>query len=253
MINLLSNAIKFTDKGSVTYGVSVADDGKQVEIYVRDTGIGISKEKQKIIFEPFRQAEMKTTRKFGGTGLGLAITKRLVEMMDGKLAFQSEPGAGSAFSITLPIGSGQEEEKPVSGEKKDETVSPSSVQKGQKKILVVEDNKINRKVIRALLKKLGYEALTEEDGYKALTLLEQDGTIDLIFMDMYMPGIDGIETTRRVRELEKKEERERTPIIALTAAGNTMRRANNEFPRFIHMALFYIGLTDDKSYRIHSA
>jgi len=70
MINLLSNAIKFTDKGSVTYGVSVADDGKQVEIYVRDTGIGISKEKQKIIFEPFRQAEMKTTRKFGGTGLG---------------------------------------------------------------------------------------------------------------------------------------------------------------------------------------
>jgi PAS domain S-box-containing protein len=225
LINLFSNAVKFTDAGTVTYGVgvSITDEGNRVEIYVRDTGIGIPKEKQEIIFEPFRQAEMKTTRKFGGTGLGLAISKRLVEMMDGNLSFESEPGVGSTFSITLPLDSRQGGEKPVVGEKGEKSGSQNRDRKPernqQKKILVVEDNKINRKVIRALLGKLGYEAITEEDGHKAIALLEQDNTIDLIFMDMYMPGIDGIETTKRVRELEKRKGRERVPIIALTAAG----------------------------------
>ncbi len=222
LINLFSNAVKFTEEGSVTYGISIIEGENQVEIYVRDTGIGIPKEKQEIIFEPFRQAEMKTTRKFGGTGLGLAISKRLVEMMDGKLTFTSEPGTGSTFSITLPLDSrqGGEKQKPNEIDQKGAPQTPDrKPERGQKRILVVEDNKINRKVIRALLGKLGYEAITEEDGREALTLLEQDDTIDLIFMDMYMPGIDGIETTKRVRELEKREGRDRVPIIALTAAG----------------------------------
>jgi PAS domain S-box-containing protein len=212
LINLISNAVKFTESGFIEYGVTLKDE-TTLEFYVRDTGIGIAEEKQKHIFEPFRQAEEKTTRKYGGTGLGLSISKRLVEKMGGEIHLRSTLGEGSTFYFTIPCVRGKATTQEA--ETAHQEVGPSDV----KKILVAEDNQINQLVIQKMLERLGYEVVVAHDGRDAVSLLKSDPDIDLILMDMYMPHLDGIETTTVVRRMEDADQDHRIPIIALTAAA----------------------------------
>jgi len=209
LINLISNAVKFTDRGFIEYGYTVKDENT-LEFYIRDTGIGISDEKKEIIFLPFRQAEEKIARKYGGTGLGLSITKELIEMMGGSIYLQSKIGEGTTFYFTVPFVKGEEEANEVG--------TKLGSRKKKSKILVAEDDTINQKVIQKYLEKLGCFVLIAQDGRDAISLLKNDPDIDLIFMDMYMPHLDGAETTKVIRKMEKSQESKQLPIIALTAS-----------------------------------
>jgi PAS domain S-box-containing protein len=212
LINLISNAVKFTETGFIEYGTSLKN-GTKIEFYVRDTGMGIPGEQQAVIFEPFRQALEKSTRKYGGTGLGLAISKKLVELMGGSIHLQSEVGKGSTFYFTIPFKKG-EKPKPKSAP------SPSGMRRSTgATILVAEDNKINLKVITTMLEKAGHTVIGAEDGREAISLIKSNSGIALVFMDMYMPNLDGIETTRVIRKLEKENRIDPLPIIGLTAAS----------------------------------
>jgi CheY-like chemotaxis protein len=216
LINLISNAVKFTEEGYVEYGVSIGED-ETVSFYVKDTGIGIPEEKKEIIFEAFRQAEEKTTKKYGGAGLGLAITSKLVERMGGSISFDSSSGKGTTFYVTLPLPEAKLEYEYVSSS----SPSPAEPKETKEKntILIVEDNAINRKVISAMLQKAGYSVLLAENGEKAVEMIKTDPSIGLILMDMYMPHMDGIEATRTIRDSNQANNGADIPIIALTAAG----------------------------------
>jgi len=211
LINLISNAVKFTKNGFIEYGFEI-NDNSTIEFYVRDTGIGIAENQQKLIFEPFRQAEEKTTRKYGGTGLGLSISKKLIEMMGGSIGLQSTVGEGTTFYFTVPFVKGTKDKIEADTAKAD-TTNPKTM-----KILVAEDNHINQMVIRKTLEKLGYEVLIADDGRDAISLLKSETGIGLIFMDMYMPHLDGIEATKVIRKMEKEKGSGRIPIIGFTAA-----------------------------------
>ncbi len=217
LINLITNAIKYTDKGFVEYGVHF-EDKKTVHFYVRDTGTGIQKEKQELIFEAFRQADIKRDTKKGGTGLGLSISQRLAEMMGGGITLQSTPGDGSTFSVNIPY---REAPPQKSGE---ESVQPTQLEtqlETDGTILVVDDNRINRLVVETMLRKEGYKTAAVNDGSEVLPFLEKNSRINLILMDMYMPQMDGITATRSIRAYERKNNRPPVPIIALTAAGTS--------------------------------
>lgn len=211
LINLISNAVKFTENGFIEYGFEIKDDNA-IEFYVRDTGIGIAEEQQKIIFEPFRQAEEKTTRKYGGTGLGLSISKKLIEMMGGSIDLQSTVGEGTTCYFTVPFVKGEKDKM-----KADITKAAAANLKTMK-ILVAEDNRINQMVIRKTLEKLGCEVLIADDGRDAISLLKSEPDIGLILMDMYMPHLDGIEATKVIRKMEKEKGARRIPIIGFTAS-----------------------------------
>lgn len=214
LINLVSNAIKFTDEGRVDFGVSL-EGGELLRFYVKDTGSGIPEEKRDIIFQAFRQAEEKTTRKHGGTGLGLAITKRLIEKMGGTISFESELGKGTVFYFVLPFVRGETIEK----EKAPAAEDMRSKGEQSKTVLVVDDNEINRRVIQTMLSKAGHHSIAAKNGSDAVTALQKNPGVALVLMDMYMPVLDGIEATKRIRELEQAGGMERIPVIALTAAG----------------------------------
>ena len=203
-MNLLGNAVKFTEGGSVgVYGETAADG--RVHIRVEDTGIGIPVEVQGRLFELFSQGDGSTSRRFGGTGLGLAISKRIVEAMGGELGFESVPGQGSMFWITLPL----EPAEPTAGPE-----SPAARPVRPRRILTAEDNPINQLVITEHLKALGHEVTAVSNGLEALEALKT-GTFDLVLMDCQMPHLDGYETTLRIRQLPGGVSR--IPIIALTA------------------------------------
>jgi signal transduction histidine kinase/CheY-like chemotaxis protein len=218
--NLLSNAIKFTAKGFVAVGVRTEPiEGQpgtlRFAIEVRDTGTGIESDKQQSIFDKFTQADGSITRKYGGTGLGLAITKRLTELQDGRVTVQSTVGSGSTFTITLPYEIVQEaaarEAAPVSP-------APSTEMSGPVRILLVEDNVVNQKVVLAVLRKRKFHIDVAGDGREALNLMETSRPYDLILMDVQMPVLDGLETTRIIR----KDARWTTlPILAMTAHAMT--------------------------------
>jgi signal transduction histidine kinase/CheY-like chemotaxis protein len=217
LINLITNAIKYTDKGFVEYGVYF-EGKKTVHLYVRDTGPGIQKEKQELIFEAFRQADIKRDTKKGGTGLGLSISQRLAEMMGGSITLQSTPGDGATFSVIIPY---REAPPQKSGE---ESVQPTQLEtqlETDGTILVVDDNRINRLVVETMLRKEGYKVAAVNDGSEVLPFLEKNSRINLILMDMYMPQMDGITATRSIREYERKKNKPAVPIIALTAAGTS--------------------------------
>ncbi|MDQ8204556.1 ATP-binding protein [Pelagicoccus sp. SDUM812003] len=216
VLNLISNAIKFTKHGGVTVTASRLEDPKLhsiVRISVSDTGIGIDQETQKRLFQPFTQADSSTRRKYGGTGLGLVISKRLAEMMGGDIQIDSVMGSGSTFHFTAQLESSVQQDENLP-----EAKGPDFPEADAKelKVLVVEDNAGNQKLIHGMLKKLGLHAETASDGIEALELYKNH-SYSIILMDCQMPEMDGFETTREIRAIEEAEKTPRTPIVALTA------------------------------------
>jgi signal transduction histidine kinase/ActR/RegA family two-component response regulator len=213
LLNLVGNAVKFTPAGSVRVKVAakfLPDRTLMARFSVRDTGIGIPADKRKFIFDPFRQADGSTTRKYGGTGLGLAISARLVEIMGGRLHLESEVGLGSTFHFTCPFSLSDPAE--CVGEAPP-AVSPAQV--AALSILLAEDNVVNQLLVTALLKARGHGVTVANNGREVLSLL--DGPpFDLILMDIQMPEMDGLEATAEVRERERRTG-EHIPIIAMTA------------------------------------
>ncbi len=216
LVNLLSNAVKFTECGAVTVRASArpAPDGQlEIAVAVHDTGIGIPADRVDRIFERFTQAEASTTRRFGGTGLGLAISRRLAELHGGTLRASSEPGRGSVFTFTFlapPIGGASASAAPLAPP----PVFPLLSQQYPFRLLVAEDNPVNRKVIGRTLEKLGYTPLIVDDGAAALAALHADD-FDLVLMDIEMPVMDGTTATRRLRaELPAARQ---PVVVAITA------------------------------------
>ncbi len=211
LLNLLSNAVKFTERGFVTIHVAKGQNG--VEFSVRDSGIGMTKEQQDRLFQPFTQADSSTTRRFGGTGLGLAICKRLVEIMGGQIGVDSEPGKGSVFTFSLPLLPAPRELVP-SGQAAN-VVKPIRKLAGHHLILVAEDNRTNRIVIGKQLSFLGCAYDMVNDGEAAWTALAEK-PYDLLLTDCLMPVLDGFSLARRIRVAEEQTGR-RLPVVALTA------------------------------------
>jgi len=212
--NLLSNALKFTAHGGITVSIRELErKGSQskLEFSVHDTGIGIPKEKHTDVFESFTQASSDTARRFGGSGLGLAICKKLIELQNGTLNLESEPGQGSTFTFVLTFTVTEKASK-------DQLAESAESYKGLegKRILVAEDNKINFFVVNKFLIGWGVIVSHAENGQLALEMLgEKD--IDLILMDLHMPVMDGIEATRIIRN-SPDPKISSIPIVALTAA-----------------------------------
>jgi len=228
--NLLSNAVKFTpENGSIrlnTQFIEEENDICTIQISVTDTGIGISKEHQKHLFQSFQQAESSTARKYGGTGLGLSISKSFVEMMGGKIWVESEFGNGSTFGFTIKAKRCHSCCLTESAEKEQ---TETSVNEGicdfsGRRILLVEDMEINREIVLMLLESTNLEIDCAENGLQAVEMfIEEPTRYEMIFMDVHMPGMDGYEATRRIRIYEDKirgddkNSRTRIPIVAMTA------------------------------------
>ncbi len=216
LLNLAGNAIKFTLRGRVEIRAEVqaqTQEGCQVTVTVLDTGIGIAPEAAGQLFRPFTQADSSTNRKFGGTGLGLTISKRLVELMGGQVGFNSTPGRGSQFWFTVPLLHAASAVK-IAAELAARPRVPGSGEGHLQRLLLVEDNPINRTVALCQLKALGYQADAVNNGREALAILMKHD-YDLILMDCQMPELDGYETTQRIRHGDAKLRQ--IPIIALTA------------------------------------
>jgi PAS domain S-box-containing protein len=246
LVNLVGNAVKFTERGEVTVTVRPAAGGLADEpspcllvFEVHDTGIGIPADKVKSVFEPFVQADGSMTRKYGGTGLGLAISTKLVELMGGQLGAESEPGQGSTFHFTVPLvpapaASLREEAAEPAGllppphstrfarcERSEMERAMGEVPRVHRPLhlLVAEDNPINQKLLISLLAKLGHTSEVAEDGRVAVEAMKHVG-FDAVFMDLQMPGMDGLEATAYVRRREEGTGRH-VPIVALTAHAMT--------------------------------
>ena len=205
LLNLISNALKFTEQGEVTVRIApLAPRG--IEILVTDTGIGMRQDQQDKLFQAFSQAEASTTRRFGGTGLGLSICRQLAEMMDGDISVTSEPGSGTTFRVALPLPTGQ---APAEAEIQNEIVSLEG-----REILVVDDNKVNQAVAKAILEAAGAVVTLADDGLDGLEKLRA-GNFGVVLMDVHMPRMDGIEALGRIRAGEAG--RFDIPVIALTA------------------------------------
>ena len=219
--NLLSNALKFTISGSVRIELRVAQavsEDVMVAFAVTDTGVGMTPDQQAKLFRAYSQAEASTSRRFGGTGLGLAICLRLVQLMGGRFDVKSAPGIGSTFTFTMRCA--RATSAPAEAEV---CVADRLEQRFTGRVLLVEDNIVNRKVARATLKQMGLEVLEAENGSLALELLAVE-TVDLVLMDMNMPVMDGLEAARRIRIAEASGQYPgRRPVIAMTA--NVLREA----------------------------
>ena len=225
LVNLIGNAIKFTEDGSIC--VKVRPEGAQgarpvLKFSVVDTGIGISPEYREIIFDAFSQADGSATRKAGGTGLGLAISSRLVEMMGGRLGVESEPGVGSTFYFSIPLGLQPE---PQDGAQTGVAAPGAGAPSRPRSILLAEDNMINQKLAVRILENAGHRVSVAGNGREALEILGKEA-IDLVLMDIMMPVMDGMEATRAIRAREEGTER-RTPIVAMTA--HAMRGDREKF------------------------
>jgi PAS domain S-box-containing protein len=214
--NLLSNAIKFTPQGEIKLEIKAVKQNKneaELSFSITDTGIGIPDEKQQLIFDSFSQAESGTSRKFGGSGLGLSITKKLIEMQGGTIEVNSVQGKGTEFNFAINYKIAAHTVARQYDNVKQETFNQDGL--AGKRILVVEDNEANQKVIYHMLNKVGIETDLADNGKVAIQLLEQGFEYDLIIMDLQMPEMDGFETTVYLREKLKIT----IPIIAMTASA----------------------------------
>ena len=217
LVNLLSNAVKFTEHGRVSVNVATcwiasAGDELCLRFDVSDTGIGIAPEYQPRIFETFTQGDGSITRKYGGTGLGLAISKRLVEAMGGELGVESEVGRGSTFRFTVSVKELSTDEGAQS-QRSRQAILPFG---DGGRLLVVEDNVLNRKVASTMLSRLGYRVDIVENGAEAIAAV-QNGSYELVLMDCQMPIMDGYEATRRIRKMQEEGLSAHVPIVAMTA------------------------------------
>ena len=216
IVNLVGNAIKFTDAGEVALkvGVDAVEGGDRIlHFVVSDTGVGIPPEKQKLIFEPFSQADSSTTRKYGGTGLGLTISARLVAMMGGMIWVESEMGRGSQFHFTARLGTSWKSIEVG-------TIAPAEILRGVK-VLVADDNRTNRRILEGMLKRWEMKSTSVEDGEQALaklsSALEAGEAYGLILTDMHMPNMDGFGLIERIR---RRPELSTAVIMMLTSAGH---------------------------------
>lgn len=210
--NFINNAIKFTDKGEISIivkKISLLNGKVELKFAVRDTGIGIAPEEMGRLFRVFSQLDSSYTRKHGGTGLGLVISKQLIEMMGGEVWVESEKGKGSAFYFTIVFAIG----KQVSSKNDLDISRPKD--KNSLKILLAEDDGVNQMVIRRMLREMGHEADLANNGKEALDLLKHN-RYDVILMDIQMPEMDGVDTTKKIRKIEEITHTY-TPIIAVTA------------------------------------
>lgn len=216
LINILGNAVKFTDKGHVTLTItesSGAGGNRHIRFACEDSGAGIPHEKQPNLFEKFSTGQQTSTGKIPGTGLGLAISRTLVDLMDGEIGFESTPGAGSRFwfSVPLPVVVEiQQEEKETAAI--EAMIDPATL--SSKRILLAEDNPTNSMIARAMLEKAGHNVDTAANGLEAVEAVKSF-EYDLVFMDIGMPDMDGVEATHSIRSLP--DNRGQLPIIALTA------------------------------------
>ena len=207
MNNLLSNAFKFTKHGVVKFGYYV--EKTKMVFYVEDTGIGIPKEQHDIIFERFRQVELELNKNYGGTGLGLAISKKLVEILGGEIWLESEPSKGSKFLFSLPY-------EPVKAiePKNEEAIHGAKLEllPGQTTILVAEDEDMNFFFLKEILSSDNLTILRAENGFEAIELFQSNPEISLVLMDIKMPKMNGLDATKKIKELNPK-----IPVIAQTA------------------------------------
>lgn len=219
--NLVGNAIKFTETGEVTITVANQPNftpqmGKaMVMISVKDTGIGLTKEQRRKIFNKFVQVDSSTTRKYGGTGLGLSICKMFANLFGGEISVDSEPGKGSTFSFTMLLDIPNSES--VKKIKAEEKVNLEHGVEGPIRVVLAEDNRINAGFAKEMLEKLRCEVKVVKNGLEAVELLKLDRNFNLVFMDCQMPIMDGFEATSKIVEHEKENNEKHIPIIALTA------------------------------------
>ena len=226
LINLIGNALKFTAVGDVALIVTGANKQEEIEITftVRDTGIGISEANVSKIFDSFIQAEDSLTRSYGGTGLGLSISQRLANMLGGEISLESSLGVGSNFTcrIVARIAASKENEQTRrsvtidSNDRQRIKIADADGNAPRKKILIAEDNDVNRLVMNSMIDDQAYEITFALNGVEAVQLFEHE-QFDTIFMDLSMPEKDGLEATRDIRKIETTEQRTPTPIIAITA------------------------------------
>ena len=212
LMNLVGNALKFTNQGEIMVRVLRLQDNA-LQFSVSDTGIGISAEKQKSIFEAFVQADTSSTRHYGGTGLGLAIVSQLVALMHGRIWLESKAGSGSTFYFTARFGLATA--IPASDEIQPREERPSLMPTRKLLILIADDNLVNLRLARSLLAKQGHSTVTVGSGREALTALEQQN-FDVVLMDVQMPDMDGFETTKAIRAQERISHKH-LPIVAMTA------------------------------------
>ncbi|KIM00373.1 PAS/PAC sensor hybrid histidine kinase [Paramagnetospirillum magnetotacticum MS-1] len=206
LTNLMGNAVKFTERGGVEVLVEALPDSR-LRFQVADSGIGIDPAAASGLFSEFVQADSSITRRFGGTGLGLSICKKLVEMMGGEIGFDSVPGQGTTFHVVLPFTPASDDGRAAAIEEQIPDLPPMAV-------LLAEDNPVNQKLTTVLLNRWGQQVTLARNGAEAIAALARQH-FDLVLMDVHMPGIDGLEATRRIRAMSGPVSR--IPIIAMTA------------------------------------
>jgi PAS domain S-box-containing protein len=222
LVNLVNNAIKFTEKGEIFVSIEKIEEQGNFQVLrfsVRDSGIGIPRDKIEGLFEAFTQTDTSTTRKYGGTGLGLAISKRLVHLLGGKIWVESEPGEGSTFFFTAKF-------KTSGVGKAKRYIRGQSPEMKNSKVLIVDDNKTNRLILKLQFESWGMKPIVAESGEMAISILRDNPTFDLVVVDMQMPEMDGLELGRQIKE---HDEYKQVPIIMLTSLGKITAIPGNIF------------------------